>query len=78
MSMLFLTLDLAFPSVFLLLARRMRGKQKRVLILQCIFVLLLALLTAPIALIYFSLSAQGILCASLILIQGFLGSRALY
>ena len=78
MSALFLALDLAFPLVFFALGRGMKDRRKRVFILQSLLVFLLALICAPIAYLYFSLSAQGFLCAGIIALQGLLGSRVLY
>jgi hypothetical protein len=67
-KMLFLILDLALPVAVFLLARGACFRGKKRLMRDCILVFFLALLTSPIAFTYYSLSAQGILCAVLLLI----------
>ena len=68
MNVLFLILNLALPAAVFLLARGSSFRGKKRMMKDCVWVFVLALLTSPVAFAFYSLSAQGILCAVLLLI----------
>lgn len=78
MNVLLLALDFLCPAVFFLLGRALGKKEGRGLIKDSILVFLSALLFAPIAYRFFSVSVQGICTGLIIFLQFALVSFRLY